>query len=102
MAEKGQKFKLEVWNYFQLTELGDKTKCTFCSTLLSYKGTTTKSMWDHVRSKHSFQMTEGKPSAKPVLKQPLLSFHGKHFSEEKQEICYKAATEVSASVFTVS
>ena len=44
MAEKSQKFKSEVWNFFKVVEGGDKTKCNFCDVTWSYKSNSTKSM----------------------------------------------------------
>ena len=60
---------------------------------------TTKSMWDHLKAKHSLEMIGDKQSVKqkfgPVMKQSKLdmSFSQK-FSKEKHETCYKASAEV--------
>lgn len=99
MSDKSQKFKSEVWNFFQIVEGGDKTKCRFCETKLSYKSNSTKSMWDHVKSKHSFEMADEKKSVSQkfgsVMKQSKLNFgEPQKFSREKQEMCFKAAAEV--------
>ena len=66
MAEKSQKFKSEVWTFFKLTESGDKTKCNFCDATLSYKSNSTKSIWDHLKAKHSLEMIGDKQSVKQV------------------------------------
>ena len=43
-----------VWNFF--IETGDResptTTCNLCGTVLSHKGGSTKSMWNHLKSKH--------------------------------------------------
>ena len=102
MAEKSQKFKSEVWNFFKVVEGGDKTKCNFCDVTLSYKSNSTKSMWDHLKAKHSLEMIGDKQSVKqkfgPVMKQSKLdmSFSQK-FSKEKHETCYKASAEVCSN-----
>lgn len=98
MAEKSQKFKSEVWQFFEKVEGGDKTKCKFCDTTLSYKSNSTKSMWDHVKSKHAFQMCEDKMSVKQkyasTMKQSKINFDTPKFSKENQESCYRYAAEV--------
>ena len=99
MAEKSQKYNSEVWRFFEIVEGGDKTKCKFCNTTLSYKSNSTKSMWDHVKSKHAFQMCDEKMSVKERLgsrmKQSKLNFgDSPKFSKEKQESCYRYAAEV--------
>ena len=99
MAEKSQKFKSEVWKFFQKVEGGDKTKCKFCDSILSYKSNSTKSMWDHVKSKHTFQMYDEKLSVKQkfgsVMKQSKINFSDAlKFSKEKHESCYRMSAEV--------
>ena len=49
----------DVWKFFDIDEGNvEKTKCKICAISLSYKGNTTKSMWNHLRSKHANAMAE--------------------------------------------
>ena len=92
MADKKGKYTSEVWNYFQIVENGERTKCNLCDVTLSYKSNSTKSMWEHLKSKHYSAISDEKKSS---LKQAKLSFGAtQKFSREKHEICYKAAAEV--------
>ena len=94
------KKRSEIWKFFQIVEDGDKTKCNFCDALISYKYNSTKSMWDHIKCKHSFQMADDKKSVKQkfgsIMKQSKLNFgSSEKFSKEKHKICYSASAEVS-------
>ena len=98
MADKSNK-RSEIWNFFQIVEDGDKTKCNFCDVLISYKNSSTKGMWDHVKSRHPYGMADENKSVKQkfgsVMRQTKLNFGGSEkFSKERHEICYRASAEV--------
>ena len=96
--------KSEVWNFFKLEETnGEKrTRCDICNTTLSFKSNSTKTMWNHIRSKHGHSVTEDGETVQHKYRKRQLQitdFAGPKtkFSREKQEICYKRAAEVCAS-----
>ena len=76
MADKSK--RSEIWNIFQIVEDGDKTKCNFCDILISYKNSSTKGMWDHVKSRHPYNMADYNKTVKQkfdsVMKQNKLNF----------------------------
>ena len=51
--------KSEVWNFFEEIH-EEKVRCNLCQTVLSYKGKTTKSMWNHLKGKHPHAMADNK------------------------------------------
>ena len=93
----------DIWKFFQICEENqEKTKCNLCDILLSYKGNTTKTMWNHLKAKHAHAMAGMKETVEKkfgCLKQPSISTFaaGGKFSKEKQEECYKAAANVCAA-----
>ena len=67
MADKSSK-RSEIWNFLQIEEDGDKTKCNFCDVFISYKNGSTKGMWDHVKSRPQFGMADENKSVKQKFK----------------------------------
>lgn len=94
----------DVWNFFKMHEVdAEKTVCKLCDTTLSYKSNSTKSMWNHLRAKHSHAMADGKSTILNKfcsVKQPAITSFAKgaSFSKEKQEECYIAAAKVGSIV----
>lgn len=92
-----------VWNFFeQLNE--EQVKCNLCSFILSYKGKSTKSMWNHLQGKHPHAMADDKetvfqkfgPSSRQTSLTSFAAFSKPvTFQREKQEECYRAAAQVS-------
>ena len=94
--------KSEVWNFFEEIH-EEKVRCNLCQTILSYKGKTTKSMWNHLKGKHPHAMADNKdtilhkfgPSPRQTSMTSYTSFAKPvKFSREKQEECYKASAMV--------
>ena len=97
MTGKAQKFKCEVWKLFQ--KAGVKTKCKFGDTISSYKSNFTKSMWDHVKSKHAFKIYDEKVSVKEkfhsVMKRSKINFGDTlKLSKKTHGSCYRLSAEV--------
>ena len=69
--------KSDIWNFFQIHENdAEKTVCNLCNLSLSYKGKTTKTMWNHLKSKHSQAMADLKQTVSQkfgFFRQPSIS-----------------------------
>lgn len=50
--EKKSRRRGAVWNYFEPTE-PDRAQCSFCGTVISYKGKSTNNLLRHLRTKHA-------------------------------------------------
>ena len=60
------KYTSEVWNYFTVINrdaVEKKTQYKLCDIKLNYKFGSTKSMWNHLKSKHPNAVAESKSQA---------------------------------------